>query len=219
MKYDGFIFDMNGTVIDDMAFHEKAWFDMLNDELNAKMTMAEVKSHMYGKNEELFERLFGKEVYSVERVADFSLRKEQRYQQDFYPHLKLIEGLDRFLKNASEKNISMAIGTAASPFNVNYVLDNIDIRQYFGAVVTADDVPVSKPNPDVFLRCAELINVRPASCLVFEDSPKGVEAAQRAGMKAVVLKTYHSEEEFSHLNNVLMFVEDFGDERLSDLFS
>ncbi|HRD58978.1 MAG TPA: NIF family HAD-type phosphatase, partial [Ferruginibacter sp.] len=65
-----FLFDMNGTIIDDMHYHEKAWFDMLNEELNAGMTMAQVKSHMYGKNEELFERVFGKNTYSLEQVAD-----------------------------------------------------------------------------------------------------------------------------------------------------
>lgn len=218
MKFDAFIFDLNGTMINDMAFHEKAWFDMLNDELHANMTMAQVKSHMYGKNEELFERVFGKEKYSPEQVADFSFRKEQRYQKDFLPHLQLIAGLHDFITKASAQNIQMAIGTAASPFNVNYVLDNINIRPHFKAIVTADDVPVSKPNPDVFLRCAELLSVSPSACVVFEDSPKGAEAAQNAGMKAVVIKTYHTEEEFSHLNNVLMFVDDYTDENLLRLF-
>jgi beta-phosphoglucomutase len=218
MNFDAFIFDLNGTMINDMAFHEKAWFDMLNEELKANMTMAEVKSHMYGKNEELFERVFGKDTYSVEQVADFSLRKEQRYQKDFLPHLQLIDGLNDFLSKASSEGIRMAIGTAASPFNVNYVLDNIDIRSHFGAVVTADDVPVSKPNPDVFLRCAELLKVQANACVVFEDSPKGAEAARNAGMKAVVIKTYHEEQDFSHLNNILFFVDDYRDERLKGLF-
>ncbi|HRE64355.1 MAG TPA: HAD family phosphatase [Ferruginibacter sp.] len=209
-----FLFDMNGTIIDDMHYHEKAWFDMLNEELNAGMTMAQVKSHMYGKNEELFERVFGKNTYSLEQVADYALRKEQRYQNDFLPHLKLINGLDAFLQKAKQHQIKMAIGTAASPFNVNYVLDNIPVRQYFNAIITADDVPVSKPNPDVFLKCADELGVAYINCIVFEDSPKGVEAAKNAGMKAIVIKTYHTEEEFSHLDNILMFIEDYADARL-----
>lgn len=218
MKPGAFLFDMNGTMIDDMHFHEKAWFDMLNDELNANMTMEQVKSHMYGKNEELFERVFGKDIYSMAQVADYSLRKEQRYQQDFLPHLKLIEGLYAFLEKAKQHHIKMAIGTAASPFNVDYVLNNIPVREYFESIVTADDVQVSKPNPDVFLRCADDLKIAYAGCIVFEDSPKGVEAARRAGMNAVVLKTYHTEDEFSHLDNVVFFVNDYNDERLNSLF-
>ncbi len=218
MKPRAFLFDMNGTMINDMHHHEKAWFDILNEDLDANMTMDQVKSHMYGKNEELFERVFGKDFYSLDDVAAYSLKKEQRYQQDFLPYLKLIEGLDKFLAKAREHHIKMAIGTAASPFNVNYVLDNIPVRHYFDAIITADDVPVSKPNPDVFLKCADELAVIYSECIVFEDSPKGVEAAKNAGMKAVVLTTYHSPEEFAHLDNILMLVADYTDERLQGLF-
>ena len=214
-----FLFDMNGTMINDMHHHEKAWFDILNEDLHANMTMEQVKSHMYGKNEELFERVFGKDLYSLDQVAAYSLKKEQRYQQDFLPYLKLISGLDEFLSKARAHNIKMAIGTAASPFNVSYVLDHIPVKSYFDAIITADDVPVSKPNPDVFLKCADELAVPYADCIVFEDSPKGVEAALNAGMKAVVLKTYHSEEEFTHLDNILFFVEDYRDERLAAFFN
>ena len=209
---------MNGTMINDMHHHEKAWFDILNEDLNAGMTMEQVKSHMYGKNEELFERVFGKGFYNADDVAAYSLKKEQRYQQDFLPHLKLIDGLDKFLFRAREQHIKMAIGTAASPFNVDYVLNNIPIKSYFDAIVTADDVPVSKPNPDVFFKCADELELAYENCIVFEDSPKGVEAAQRAGMKAVVIKTYHTEDEFAHLNNILLFVDDYKDEKLDMFF-
>lgn len=219
MKPAAFLFDMNGTMINDMHHHEKAWFDILNEDLNANMTMEQVKSHMYGKNEELFERVFGKDFYSLDDVAAYSLKKEQRYQQDFLPHLKLIDGLNRFLSKAREQHIKMAIGTAASPFNVNYVLDNIPVKEYFEAIITADDVPVSKPNPDVFLRCADELGVPYKDCIVFEDSPKGVEAAQRAGMKAVVLTTYHDVHEFSHLSNILMYVDNYEDKQLEQLFA
>ncbi|RYF79068.1 MAG: HAD family phosphatase, partial [Chitinophagaceae bacterium] len=108
--------------------------------------------------------------------------------------------------------------TAASPFNVDYVLDHIPVKTYFDVIVTADDVPVSKPNPDVFLKCADDLGVPYKRCVVFEDSPKGVEAALSAGMKAVVIKTYHEEHEFAHLENVLLFVDDYTDPRLQQLF-
>lgn len=213
-----FLFDMNGTMIDDMQYHEEAWFTVLNEDLAAGMSMKEVKKHMYGKNEELFVRVFGQGTYTNEQVAGYSLKKEKSYQQNYLPHLSLIAGLNEFLANASQQNIAMAIGTAANNFNVNYVLDNIPVKKYFSAIVTADDVADGKPNPIVFLKCADALKVAYEDCVVFEDSPKGVEAALNAGMKAVVIKTYHQEEEFSHLDNVLMFVEDYRDERLENLF-
>lgn len=214
-----FLFDMNGTMINDMHFHEKAWFDVLNDDLNANMTMADVKSHMYGKNEELFERVFGKDRFKPEEAAAYSLKKEKKYQEAFLPHLQLIAGLDSFLEKAAANQIAMAIGTAASPFNVNYVLNHLPIQQYFGAIITADDVSISKPNPEVFLQCADKLGATYENCIVFEDAPKGVEAARNAGMKAVVIKTYHSAEEFAHFDNVLMLVDDYNDPQLQQLFS
>ena len=217
MKPKAFLFDMNGTMIDDMHFHEQAWFTVLNEDLAAGMSMEEVKKHMYGKNEELFVRIFGQDTYTKEQVAAYSLKKEKSYQENYLPHLKLIEGLDKFLAKALEQNIAMAIGTAANTFNVNYVLDNIPVKKYFNAIITADDVADGKPNPTVFLKCADALKVAYEDCVVFEDSPKGVEAALKAGMKAVVIKTYHEEEEFSHLPNVLMFVEDYWDEQLNKL--
>jgi HAD superfamily hydrolase (TIGR01509 family) len=219
MNIKAFLFDMNGTMINDMHYHEKAWYDILNEDLKANMTMADTKKHMYGKNEELFVRVFGEGTFTQEQMDTFSMKKEKRYQEAFLPHLKLIAGLDQFLEKAHEQNIAMAIGTAASPFNVNYLLDNIPVKKYFGAIITADDVPTSKPNPEVFLKCADELSVAYENCIVFEDSPKGVEAALNAGMKAVVIKTYHEEHEFSHLDNVLLFVDDYQDEKLSSLFA
>jgi HAD superfamily hydrolase (TIGR01509 family) len=214
-----FLFDMNGTMINDMHFHEKAWFDVLNNDLNANMTMAEVKRHMYGKNEELFERVFGKDRFKPEEAAAYSLKKEKKYQEAFLPHLQLIAGLDSFLEKAAAHQIAMAIGTAASLFNVNYVLDNLPVEKYFKSIVTAEDVATSKPHPEVFLKCADMLNVAYADCIVFEDSPKGVESALNAGMKAVVIKTYHEEKEFAHFDNVLMLVDDYNDPQLQQLFS
>ena len=218
MKPTAFLFDMNGTMIDDMYYHEKAWFDVLNEDLGVSMTMAETKKHMYGKNEELFGRVFGEGKFTDEEMAKHTLKKEQKYQETFLPHMKLITGLDAFLAKAQEQHIAMAIGTAASPFNVNYVLDHLPVKKYFKAIITADDVATSKPNPEVFLKCADVLNMPYGDCIVFEDSPKGVESAFNAGMKAVVIKTYHEEHEFAHLDNVLMFVDDYNDKRLEGLF-
>lgn len=218
MKAKAFIFDLNGTMIDDMEYHAKAWYDILNNDLNANLTWPEVKANMYGKNDELLVRIFGKDHFTQEEADVMSLEKEKRYQATFKPHLKLIDGLETFLEKAAQRHILMAIGTAAIPFNVDFVLDNINIRQYFGSVVTADDVVTSKPNPEVFTKCADELGVTYKDCIVFEDSPKGVEAADKAGMKAVVITSYHEIADFAHLPNILMYVSDYTDNSLDQLF-
>jgi HAD superfamily hydrolase (TIGR01509 family) len=218
-RYNAFIFDLNGTMINDMSFHLKAWFHTLNNELNAGLTMEEVRSHMYGKNEELLDRVFGKGHFSKAQADAISLEKEKRYQEEFWPHLELIAGLPAFLEKAAKKNILMAIGSAAIPFNINYILDNLSIRPYFKAIVSADDVVVSKPDPEVFLKAAAQLGILPASCLVFEDAPKGVEAALNAGMNAVALTTMHAREEFHNYPNIVRYIADYTDPSLDELFT
>ncbi|MDP4148615.1 MAG: HAD family phosphatase [Bacteroidota bacterium] len=213
-----FIFDLNGTMINDMEYHVRAWYQVLNEELNAGLSWDEVKSHMYGKNEELLVRVFGKDRFTREQTDRISSVKEKKYQEAFRPHLELIAGLPAFLQRAKKAGIPMAIGSAAIPLNIDFVLDNLDIRHYFSVIVSAHDVIVSKPDPETYLRAAELLDAQPADCLVFEDAPKGVEAALRAGMKCIVLTTMHEREEFGNYPNVAGIVRDYTDPLLNDFF-
>jgi HAD superfamily hydrolase (TIGR01509 family) len=172
---------------------------------------------MYGKNVELLVRVFGPERFSAEEMDRLSVEKEMRYQAAFRPQLKLINGLDAFLERAHTHNIRMAIGSAAIPMNIDFVLDGLNLRHYFATIVSADDVARSKPDPETFLKAARLLEVPPAECLVFEDAPKGVEAAANAGMPAVVLTTMHEKEEFAAYNNIVAFVKDYTDPVLQSL--
>jgi beta-phosphoglucomutase len=206
-----FLFDLNGTMIDDMDFHIRAWHGILNN-LGANVSLEETKLQCYGKNSDLLERMFPGR-FTPEEMGIMSIEKEKRYQAEFRQHLKLIAGLDEFLKKAKEQNIKMAIGSAAIMFNVNFVLDGLNIRHYIDAIVSADHVVNSKPDPETFLKGAEALQIAPEDCIVFEDSPKGVEAATRAGMKSVVLTTMHTAEEFND-PNIICFVPDY----TNDLF-
>lgn len=217
--YKAFIFDLNGTMIDDMAYHQEAWSDILNNDLHAALPREVVKSNMYGKNEEVLIRLFGDGRFTPEQMETISLEKEKRYQQAFRPHLGLLPGLPGFLEATANHGVKMAIGSAAIPFNIDFVVDNLAIRHRFGAIVSASDVRLSKPHPETFLKAAEQLQVLPSQCVVFEDAPKGVEAAQNAGMPCVVITTMHGEDEFRQYDNVLLFVRDYTDSRLNALFA
>ena len=201
-------------MIDDMEFHLTVWNDILNNELNAGLTKDAVKTHMYGKNVEVLDRIFGKNHFTPNEVDVISRRKEERYQEIYKPHLKLLPGLSEFLATAKSRNIAMAIGSAAIPFNIDFVLDNLSIRHYFPVVVSSDDVIDSKPHPETYLKAANLLSVEPESCVVFEDVPKGVEAALNAGMKCVVVTGMHHADEFSQYPNIVLFIKDYNDPRL-----
>jgi beta-phosphoglucomutase family hydrolase len=204
-----FLFDLNGTMIDDMQYHIKAWHRILN-ELGANISMQQMKEECYGKNNELLERMFPGRFTEQEK-NEMSFEKERQYQAAFKPQLQLIKGLDTFLKESQQLQIYMAIGSAAIMFNIDFVLDGLNIRNYFSAIVSADDVRQSKPHPETWLRCAELLKVSPADCIVFEDSPKGVQAAEAAGMQSIVITTMHTKEEFGSFKSIKKFIEDYSE--------
>lgn len=212
-----FLFDMNGTMIDDMQYHIIAWHKILN-ELGADISLERMKAECYGKNDELLERMLpGK--FSQEEKERMSVEKERKYQEEYRPRLALLPGLYEFLVKAHANKIPMAIGTAAIMLNVDFTLDGLDIRSYFDVIVSADDITASKPDPETYLTCAALLNMKADHCIVFEDSPKGVESAARAGMKAVVITTMHTAGEFEGFDNVLMIIHDYKDSRLDNLLA
>ena len=217
-KPKAFLFDLNGTMINDMKFHADAWHGIITEKLGHTISYEDVKKEMYGKNEELLVRVFGKDYFTPEQVEAISIEKETRYQQAYLPSLQLIDGLLEFLVSAKDHGLKMAIGSAAIPFNIDFVIDGLKIRSYFDAIVSAHDVKLSKPDPETFLNAAIALGIKPEECIVFEDVPKGVESAQRAGMKCFVVTTTHQIEEFEKFDNILGYIADYNDPILTDLF-
>jgi beta-phosphoglucomutase len=203
----GFLFDLNGTMVNDMPYHIEAWHKQLVA-LGSNMSLEETKYQCYGKNDELLERVFpGK--FSMEEKIKLGNDKEALYRVEFKPFLKLIDGLDAFLEKAAANNIKMGIGSAAIDENINFVIDNMQIRHYFSSIVSANHVQKSKPHPETFLKGAAQLSLQPNECIVFEDTPKGVECALNAGMQAVVILGEHTASEFTSFPNVIHFTKDY----------
>ncbi len=205
--YKGIIFDMDGTMVDNMMVHHRAWQRKLA-ELGLDLSLTEVKEKIHGINEEILERIFG-DRFTVEERRRISWEKEAAYREIFLPELRLVNGLAAFLESAKAANIPMAIGTAAPTENVDFVMDNLQLRPYFTAVFDAKSVTKGKPDPEIFHVAAAAMGLSTADCLIFEDSVTGAEAARRAGAKAVIVTTTHAREEFADFNHILRFVEDY----------
>jgi len=206
-KIKGLIFDMDGTMIDNMMVHHRAWQKRL---LVAGLTLSleEVIAKCHGKNDDILLRLFG-DQYTFEERKQISHEKEDIYRTVFRESLTLVKGLSKLLENALQHQIPMGIGTAADIENVNYVLDNLNIRHYFSVIVCATDVNKGKPAPEVFFKVANQLGVAYEDCLVFEDSPTGAKAAENAGMNAIIITTTHQAHEFEIFPNVLKCVKDY----------
>lgn len=202
-----FIFDMDGTMIDNMMVHHRAWQLKLR-ELGLDLSLEEVKERCHGKNEEIIERLFPNRFTPEERYR-VSFEKEAQYREVFKDELKLIDGLQSFLDEAKAANIPLGIGSAAPVENVDFVLDNLDIRHYFTTVIHSGLVNRGKPDPEVFEKVAKDLGVSLEKCIVFEDSPTGAKTSEVAGCKTIILTTTHQQEEFSAFSNIKLFLQDY----------
>ncbi|MCB0488461.1 MAG: HAD family phosphatase [Cyclobacteriaceae bacterium] len=205
----GVIFDLDGTMVDNMMVHHQAWQRLLKT-LGLDLSLPQVKEQVHGVNDEIFLRLFGDRFTAEERRV-LGAKKEAEYREIFKPQLSLIDGLPVFLEELKHHNVIVGIGSAAPKENVDFVLDNLSIRHYFKTVLHAGDVQRGKPDPEIYHKVAEGLGVNTAECVVFEDSPTGAEAAWRAGSRAVIVTTTHSKEEFTRFPNIIKFVKDFRD--------
>src|SRR5688500_1966592 len=187
-------------------------------ELGSPLKGPELFKELYGKNTEVLDRIFGPERFSDTQKQNISRRKDAYFREFYAPHLRLMKGLNHFLSGSHEQNILLAIGTAGLVENIDFALGALKIRNLFSTIVTEADVQNSKPDPETFLRAAEALGVDPSQAIVFEDVPKGVEAAANAGMKAVVILTSHKASDFSRYKNVIKIVKDYTELRPEALF-
>lgn len=180
-RYSGLIFDMDGTIMDTEPTHRKAWDDVLG---------------RYGLRYDL-QAMIALNGSPTWRIAQSVIEYNQA---DLDPHLlaqektaavksMLLDGVRPLplveVVKAWHGRRPMSVGTGSESAIAEALLAHLGLRHYFTAVVAADHVTHHKPAPDTFLRCAELMGVPPAECVVFEDADFGLQAARAAGMDVV----------------------------------
>ena len=212
------LFDMDGTIVDNMAFHTQSWitfFERRGQTIDADAFFRATAGRQGG---EIIRSYLG-EGLTDEEVGLLNHEKESVYRELYAPHLKAVDGFDALISAAKEHGVKLAVGTAAPPANVAFTLDGLQLRQHFDAIVGAADVARGKPHPDVFLEAAARCGVAPENCIVFEDAPLGVEAARRAGMRCIVLTTTLPVDAFTAFDNVIAIVRDFTELKAELLFA
>ena len=209
------IFDMDGTMVDNMMVHHRAWQKVLKD-LGLNMSIEEVRKEIHGVNHQILDRLFPDRFNKTEQSKICS-EKELQYRKLFKSDLKLIDGLEDFLLKLKNARVPLGIGSAAPPENLDFVLDNLAIRGFFKSIRHSEDVKLGKPNPEIYLKVANDLERKPKECLVFEDTPTGAEAAYNARCELIVITTTHPKHEFSHIPNISRFIHDYKKMELDDL--
>ncbi|MBL0161400.1 MAG: HAD family phosphatase [Bryobacterales bacterium] len=182
------IFDMDGVIVESMELHNQAWDLYLS---RAGIDAKDVMARMLGKrNDQIVKEVWG-DGLSDEEVFRHGAEKEQLYRDMMAPVLEahLVPGVCDFIRAAHARGVPIALATNAEAPNVDFVLGGAGIQPLFQTTVDGGQVTHAKPHPEVFLTAAARLGIAPANCVVFEDSPGGMQAARSAGAHLVGLLT------------------------------
>ncbi len=218
MEY-GFIFDMDGVVIDSNPFHKIAWEKFLKGQgiTFDDQLFDNVLSGRTGPTS--LRMIFGDDL-SQDKLDLYLDEVDSNYQNILRQSddIKPIAGVHAFLNQITGNGLRLALATSAPVLNIELGLQKLKLENTFEHIVGKVDVSHGKPHPEVYLRSLELLGMVAENCIVFEDSKAGIQSARSAGIKVVGIASGHSKEELLE-EGVSMVVDDFVGMELDQILS
>lgn len=186
MKNTGFIFDLDGVIVDTAGYHYLAW-KKLADELGIEFTEEDNEQFKGVSRQRCLEILLEMGNIEVDPEQFESWLKEKNEEYLSYigkmDESEILPDVPKVLKYLIERNVPMALGSASK--NAGPILEKVKLKPYFTSIVDGNAVTKAKPDPEVFLIAAKDLGVDPKHCIVFEDALAGIQAANTAGMISI----------------------------------
>jgi beta-phosphoglucomutase len=180
----GLIFDLDGVIADSHQAHKKAWRALLS-ELDRTVNEEELDIVLEGRKRQEILTFFLGELTPAQK-ADYGTLKEKLFWESAET-VRTVPGVLEFISDVQKRSLAIAVATSATRDRALAMLKEFNLSAAFAAVVTGDDVEKGKPDPTIFQRAAEQLQIAPQDLLVFEDAVAGVQAAKSAGMKCVAI--------------------------------
>lgn len=213
-KIKAIIFDMDGVIFDTEMIYLKVWSEVF-EKYRYKMTK-EIYASVLGTGRENVKKVFVNHFGSDLPIDDMYIEKDDNLAKEIEKGVPLKSGVYEILEYLKENNFKIALATSATSKRAFKQLKQANIENFFNAIVCRDEVRETKPNPDIFLKAADKLMVKPEQCIVIEDSSAGIEAAFNAGMlpihvvdlkeadEKILSNSYKSFNDLSEIRNELM---------------
>ncbi|MSU20490.1 MAG: HAD family phosphatase [Pedosphaera sp.] len=183
--FQAVIFDMDGVIVDSEPAHERAFREIFH-EIGYGETHGMDFAEYYGRSDRALWLDFIEKHRPIHSLDELAQWKQRRFLEMIKQDQPIFESLPELVEKLSRR-YKLAVASGSFHPVIDEVLAIKNLRQFFPVVVSAQDVVHGKPAPDIFLRAAELLQIRPNACCVIEDSAAGVEAALAAGMKVIAI--------------------------------
>lgn len=185
------IFDFNGTMIFDTKMNELSWREFIKKHTGREATNEEMIQYVHGQPNPNTIRHYISENLSAQEVAAYSEEKEVLYRELCFKEkelFRLVKGLEPLLYRLQKNEIPFTIATAAGKSNMEFYFEQLGLSRWFSMdkIVYDDGTLPGKPEPDVYLRAINMLNMEPGDCIVVEDSMAGLLSAQRAGVGRII---------------------------------
>ncbi|MBI5566699.1 MAG: HAD family phosphatase [Chloroflexi bacterium] len=210
------LWDLDGVVVDTGEYHYQAWDEVLA-EVGLPFSRQFFQATFGMNNAGILTTLLGHEP-PADQLTLISERKEERFRQIIHGQVRPLPGVIQSLQWFRRHGFKQAIASSAPPANIDFLIDELGLRDYFEAIVSGYDLP-GKPAPDVFLLAARRLAVDPIACLVIEDAVAGVEGAKRANMKCLAVTTTNPIEKLQKADRVVDTLTVVSAAVINDLFS
>lgn len=211
------LFDLDGTLIDSMPAHEQAWITWHRCHGIAMDSTGFFAATAGRTNEEILHAILPGRAEA--EYASWVDEKETLYRELAAQSLTLVNGARDYLIAARALGFSLAICTASTPKNMALAFEKFGLDKMVDTITSPSDGLRGKPHPDIFLEAARRLKIPPERCVVFEDAPLGIEAARRAGMRAVALTTTLAAAAFASFDNLICIAADFSGINPPDTFA
>lgn len=199
------IFDMDGVIVDTEPVHNYAYYQ------HFKELGIEVSSEMYASftgnsTKNVFQKI--KDHFGLAEDIPTLVEKKRSLFNDAFDtkeDLFLLEGVEELIKQLHQNGIQLILASSSSKVTINRVFNRFKLHNYFSHIVSGEDFPQSKPNPDIFLEAVRLSKSNKENCIVIEDSTNGIKAAHAAGVFCVGYRSVNSKKQDYSLANLVIY--------------
>ncbi len=216
------IFDMDGVIAHTNPHHRQSWGEYARQRFDHDLTEAEFLQYVAGRtNPDIIGYLLDKQGQTLTsaEINDLGEAKEALFRELYAPDAAPVPGLVEFLKALKANGIQTAVATSAPTSNLTFIMDALNIGQYFDALFDISHVTKPKPDPQVYELAIAALGSWPADAVIFEDSMAGIRAGKGAGAKVVGVATTHDPAELApFVDDVILDFTEMSLERLGRLF-